>query len=334
MRRDDLLALQHVFARHDGMATTAALKDADLGDRAISRLVASGSIVRLRRGVFADGSRFADAGPEGRHLLRVRAEAMAAVSALVFSHTSAAVIHGLPLIGARTRPVEVADPGATSGGESRERLTHRGGPPMHPVTVGGLRVTSFERTVVNLAASQPFASGLTVVDAALRGVVPPSAGAGATSRSTTKERLLSELDHVAPRIGYRRARRAIVAGDAKSESAGESLSRARMIELGFEAPELQVKLGAGAGAGAGDEARVDFFWRRIRIVGEFDGMVKYSRSHELSGLTPAEVVIREKRREDRLRRTVNGFVRWTWADAIAPQRFHRLLAEAGVPMAR
>jgi len=46
---------------------------------------------------------------------------------------------------------------------------------------------------------------------------------------------------------------------------------------------------------------VDFYWRRIRKIGEFDGRVKYTRGQVLGNRDPAEVVWEEKVREDALR---------------------------------
>ena len=58
--------------------------------------------------------------------------------------------------------------------------------------------------------------------------------------------------------------------------------------------------------------RTDFGWPKHGVVGEFDGMVKYSRA--LTGQDPAEAVFDEKRREDALRALGLTVVRWTWHD--------------------
>jgi len=58
---------------------------------------------------------------------------------------------------------------------------------------------------------------------------------------------------------------------------------------------------------------VDFGWPAAGVVGEFDGRVKYSRLVG-PGLTPGEVVFREKRREDALRAAGMAVVRWTWEE--------------------
>lgn len=59
-------------------------------------------------------------------------------------------------------------------------------------------------------------------------------------------------------------------------------------------------------------------WREQRLLGEFDGKVKYGRLLR-SGEEPGDAVFREKRREDRLRE-LTGFsmVRITWGDLYRP----------------
>ena len=112
-------------------------------------------------------------------------------------------------------------------------------------------------------------------------------------------------------------------------NAGESLSRVRIVDLGFAVPELQVRFDDILGS----YALVDFYWRGIRLVGEFDGDMKYTRSRALSGSDPAAVVLHEKKREDALRRRVRGVTRWDWALLRRLPAFAAQLAEAGVPRA-
>ena len=106
-------------------------------------------------------------------------------------------------------------------------------------------------------------------------------------------------------------------------SAGESLSRARMLELGVPRPQLQVPVEDADGP----IGLVDFGWPGV--AGEFDGRRKYAVP---AGATPREaeqVLWAEKRREDRIRRQLR-LARWTWRDAMAPARLGPILAEQGV----
>ena len=75
----------------------------------------------------------------------------------------------------------------------------------------------------------------------------------------------------------------------------------------------------------------DFCWREFGVVGEFDGKVKYRKPEYLQGRDPAEVVIEEKIREDRLRALGLKVVRWTWATANSPNQLRSRLVAAGLP---
>ncbi len=114
--------------------------------------------------------------------------------------------------------------------------------------------------------------------------------------------------------------------DARSESVGESLSRARMVELGVELPALQHEIRDGRGL----VGRVDFWWERHRLVGEFDGRLKYRADGIQDQRRVEERVWAEKRREDRLRATGVRVVRWTWAEALDVARMADVLDSAGL----
>jgi hypothetical protein len=110
--------------------------------------------------------------------------------------------------------------------------------------------------------------------------------------------------------GVRAARRMVHFLDTRSESPGESVSRVRMHLDGLPAPELQQEIHGPDGRVI---ARVDFLWRERRLVGEFDGRVKYGRLLR-PGQSAEDVLFEEKLREDRIRDEDYGVVRWTWPD--------------------
>jgi len=68
------------------------------------------------------------------------------------------------------------------------------------------------------------------------------------------------------------------------------------------------------------------------VLDEFDGLVKYRDAAMRGGLTPEEVVIREKIREDRLRALpeVRGVVRTVWADFSRPESIAAALERSGL----
>ena len=213
---------------------------------------------------------------------------------------------GLPLIGAWPRAVHVIDPHASGGSTARFTTSHRGVPAPEPVLRDGVAVTSLPRTLVDVAASTSFLVGVTMIDHALRVEqerVAAEARRGIRGRrALTREDLFAELAAVSPRAGARLAERAIAFGNGLSANAGESLSRVRMFQLGFEVPELQVCFPDVDGR----DYWVDFYWRRIRKIGEFDGKHKYTRGAVLGDRDPGEVVWEEKRREARCRERRTG----------------------------
>lgn len=111
--------------------------------------------------------------------------------------------------------------------------------------------------------------------------------------------------------------------DARSESVGESVSRAVIDWCGFEEPVLQQRF-----AHEGCKDRADFFFPSCGVVGESDGWGKY----DLDDPEKAEHHLREaKRREDRLRRHGHPLARWDLRDACQVDPLCRALVSAGVP---
>jgi len=272
-----------------------------------------GELVRIRRGVYAPTAAWAATAPWERYLTRVHAVALTVPDA-VFSHESAAALRGLPIIG---------DPGAvhvlrSAQGTSRENRglrVHTTAAPADIEPVDGLLLTGLAETVVGIARLRHPAYGLAVADAALR-----------AADTLTVEALVAHNELGASSRGRRNARWALHRATALAETTLESISRAAIEWLGFEEPVLQT----GFVADDGTVDRADFAWPSCAVVGEADGALKYDGRYG----TPAEVVRREKRREDRIRRGVSGFARWGWAELRDPWQLDRILRAAGVPCVR
>jgi hypothetical protein len=80
---------------------------------------------------------------------------------------------------------------------------------------------------------------------------------------------------------------------------------------------LQFEVRSADGALIG---RTDFAWEEHRLVGEFDGRLKYGRLLQ-PGQHAGDAVFREKQREDAIRDEGWGVIRWTWPDLHRPDRF-------------
>ncbi|MBO1756308.1 hypothetical protein [Allobranchiibius sp. CTAmp26] len=278
-------------------------------DRAAAQ--AEARIVRVRRGVYAerDGWEASSAADRYRAFVMASAQCMRGSHAILCG-PAAAALWRLPIIGAWPSTVDVVvgpNGGGSSGNVRRHRL--RSLPLAH--NVNGIAVTGPARTVVDLGRTTPLICALAAADAALR------------ARLCTRADLARELGDVAPRERGRGAAVTVVLlADGRAESPGESLSRARMWELGLPQPELQVPLRDEHGA----YGRADFGWDGV--IGEFDGRLKYGVDHAGDGAIQ-DVLWREKVREDRIRRHAS-VARWTWDDALRTRPMARILEAAGI----
>lgn len=275
-----------------------------------------GELTRVRPGSYAQTRDWADADELRRMRSRIHATQAAARHRLLFCGASAAILHGIPLLTPiDPRPHVLVAPG---GGKSNAsvRRTERAVQHHDGVEAAGLFVTAPLATAIDVAAD-----------------LGPLAGALAISHvrhaGTSRDAFLRRVAGSRPFRGVAAVDRAIAVSSGGSESALESLVMVRCADLGFELPAQQVRIVTARGA-----YRVDFAWYEGRLVLEADGKRKYGDPELLRGRTPAEVVWDEKRREDAIRRAVDGFARTTWADAIAADELERTLIELGVPRIR
>lgn len=268
----------------------------------------------LRRGVYVTEAQWRDATRRERYELLVRGTLPKLKRPAPLAHESAAVLLGIPLIGTWPRRVHLLEETA-NGGRSSALVVRHGTRRMPAIeVVDDIAVTSAARTAVDHARTRTFASGLAAADHVL------------ASGLATLEELHSELEKTRHSSGQGRARLVVAHADGRAESVGESLSRARMIELGVALPQLQQPFYDSDGL----IGRSDFWWPRLKLIGEFDGRVKFGRQVAADDDAAREALWQEKRREDRLRRLGNGVARWTWDEALRPEVFARLLAAAGV----
>lgn len=191
-----------------------------------------------------------------------------------------------------------------------------------PVTVGGVRATSFERTVYDSVRIAGFRAGLAIADSALR--------LYDLSATDLTARLSKTCGH---RSGIARVRAVVALADGRSENGGESIARATMLELGFCVPDLQREYPNPDSEGA--SYRVDFAWDVAAgsLLGELDGNGKYLDPSVNGGVAVEEVIAREHRRQSHLLANdeVASMVRFSFADVLEPLRFALLLERAGVP---
>lgn len=283
-------------------------------DRALQRAAASGELLRLRGGASVRASAWTSMRSEDRR--RLEAAAMAEQHATyVATHRTAGALWRIPSLRRHDGVVHArATMAAGSRTEHGVRKHAVRDPEQHLTRVDGITCTTFERTALDLAATEPFAEAVVALDHVLTRV--------------TRERLHEVLEEWAPVRGRRRVEAALAFADPASGSAGESWSRVQIAEAGLVAPLLQEPFSDGDGL----IGSVDFWWPGCSLVGEFDGLQKYQEAQLLAGRTPGEVVSAEKVREDRLRasRRRPGVSRWIWQTLTTGRLPSQLLA-AGVP---
>lgn len=307
--RDDL--------RHDGWT-----------DRRIAQALTEGALVRVDHAVYVDGRAWADCYAEGRQLLRV----MAAWSRMrdgeaVASHTSAAVLLGLPLYRIEPRRAHVIDPrsnGRVRAGEptvARHRVDLR---PDEVVAVGGIRCTTLARTVADVIRLPGEEAALAVADAALARVAWRAAEHAYDEDAA--ELLRGKVAAALPLggRGVRQARFVLGIADGRAQLPGESVSRLQLLRLGFAPPRLQVPIPAPGGG----RYYVDFGIDDAHAWGEFDGRGKYL-DPELrgAGVDAEDAVLAEKMREDWIRGTTGRRMpRWGYEHISSPVALGRRLA--------
>jgi predicted transcriptional regulator of viral defense system len=312
----------------DRLILASDLRQMGADTRTYRRACERGQLVRIHRGVYVSASVWATLDPSERYLTHIVGALRASRTVSPISHSSAAALWGVPLIGLPPPVVHVLGPASggtrTENGFRRHGTLHRD---LDIVEHGGVLVTSLPRTLAELAASASFRDAVVALDWALK----PSTGRS-LKPSVSRGDVVAAADRLGFARGRRRLERALSFANGKSGSPGESVSRVTMLELGFPAPELQADFFDVHGF----VGTVDFWWPEQNLIGEFDGVAKYIRQEFTQGKSAAEVVVEEKNRENRLRAADkgHGMTRWDWAIAISPSLLFDRLAGAGLRSTR
>lgn len=280
-----------------------------------------GRHLRVKRGVFVEGASFAALAEREQHLVRARAVRVTRGERNVLALYSAAALHGLPLLSRLPAAVHLL--GHPGEGDGADIVRHRDRiDPGDVLEMDGFFVTSLRRTLVDLARLASREDAVSAADFALaRQLHDPGSG-------IDRGDLIELLASFRGARGVKQARFVVAFADGGSGSPGESLSRLRMHECGIPAPRLQVEQRDRRGlAGI-----TDFAWPDYGIVGEFDGAIKYTRAQYLKGRTVEQVVLEEKRREDRIRAIGRRMARWGMQELGKKHALCALLAEAGLPV--
>lgn len=306
------------------LATNRTLARAGLTDRQIKRHVETGTITRVRRGIYVSSADAVALTPEQWRILRARAWHAASDEPPVFSHSTAAAVHGLPVFRSRDERTHVIAP------NPRDHLAadisrHRGTTDAGVIEVRGLLITDLARTMSSVARFDAPEAAVAVADAALR-------SARREDQAAVDRLRRDALDWLTPRTpGAARATELITFADPRADRPGESISRLYLHRLGFAAPRLQVEVPGPDGT----RYFVDFGLDDILAFGEFDGEAKYSDPLFLAGRTPQQALLDEKRREDWIRGTTGWrILRWEMTHLASVRTLAARLAAFGVAVPR
>lgn len=293
-------------AQH-GVITAAEAAACGVAREILARMVARGSLVRVHPGCFVESERMRAAGPEQRHALRAMAVVRRYAGRHAASHVSALALHGLPVVDVHDEVVHVTRTTPGHGRRTRAVVIHAARTVLPARQVSGVLSAPPALAVVQATAAAGLVTGLAAADRALH-------TGRVTVEQLRKAFALSQVTH-----GVGEVRTMLDMADARCESPGESWSRVVFRSVGLPEPELQVPI---ADEDGWVFAEVDFLFRGQRTIVEFDGALKYA------GADGRDALVREKRREDRLRSLGYAVVRLTWADLAEPARVNRLVRAA------
>ena len=261
-------------AERHGLCTWRQLRGQGVSSVAVSRAVGSGALRRVHRGVYAAGD------------LKARDRALAVMRAgAVVSHTTAAALWGFDLV--RTERAEVTWPRNWNGVRPPGVRIHRADH-LEVEALGGVRLTSRIRTLVDCARTLPLEEAVAVIDSALR------------QGSVTAEEL-SSAARSASGPGSAKVRHAFSLADGRAESVLESVLRVvlRLAGVGAE-PQVVIRVGEEF------VARVDLLVDGWLVI-EADGFAYHSATGDFR---------RERRAHNAL--VLAGFcvLRFTWHDVL------------------
>lgn len=287
-----------------GVFTAAQAYDAGYSAVEIQRLRRDRALLSVRRGVYARTADWQQLDARNRHLAELVALRLVLDEPAVLSHISAGVVHGLSLLSPKLETLHVTRP--RLGASRVEAGVHHHAADVREVDViaiDGWRVTTLARTAIDIARESDLPQAVAALDSVLSMGVPPG-------------QLTETLVSCSNWPGARMASHAVALADGRAANAGESWSRVELTRQGVAPSGLQRKLYDDDGL----VGIVDFVWDLQRVVGEFDGRLKYRVDEAATAEDAADIVWSEKRREDRIRALGYEVVRWAFADLYDPAR--------------
>jgi len=294
-----------VMCESKGVFLRSEAEDLGHDQRSLKRQLQAGTWHRVRHGAYTFGDIWDSADERARHAILARAAYRTSRTGVALSHVSAVLEHTDSFWDLDLSEVDLTRLDGRSGRREAGVRQHRGKVLSGDiVTVNGVQATSPTRAALELTSVTDTVRSLIVINGLLH--------AGVCTPEGLSERY-SLMDNWPNTLGTDLVLRL---ADPRIESPGETRTFYLCWKHGVPAPEPQFRIFDDRGTLIG---RVDFAWPAYRVFLEFDGLSKYTK-YLRDGETPADAVIREKKRED-LIRGITGWrcIRITWADLANPR---------------
>lgn len=317
-----------IIAAGRGPHSVGALIETGITRAQLRAAVAADELIVLRRGIVIPCILWRTGADDERREWAVRA-ALLAYPEGIASRDTAVVLHGLPDFGLpRTEPTPIPRTHITRTGAARrdDWLTVHGcdTPPEWVSTAAGIRATDLVRTSIEASATRSQRGAVVLIDAAMRRAIEeskPDDLRRAADPAVVRALRLQWRPAVGAYAGHRwvtRARFAVEFANPAAESVLESLSRYEMHRAELPPPQIGVQV-------RGDDGCyywADAYWPEHRLIGEADGLGKYSDIGRL---------VAEKRRQEALEGAGYRLVRWGWSEvypnaAVMVERVRRALS--------
>ena len=274
---------------------------------------------RIRRGYYTFVDIWTELDAIERHVVLSHAVAHSLGNSVALSHVSGAIAHGIAVWNAPLDRVHVTrlDDGAAR--IEPDVIHHRGRCQIGDVVeIDGYQVLSPERCALEAASRVEAELGLVMVDSLLH------------LRLCDDAALMRQFAQMQHWPDMRHVRVPVLMADGRAESPGESRGRWLFRAHRLPVPDLQYKIYDSNGVLRGTS---DWCWEEHKLLGEFDGKVKYGRLLK-PGNDAGSVVFAEKSREDELREITDfRMIRLIWDDysrpALTVRRIERMLRLAG-----
>jgi hypothetical protein len=285
-------------------------------DRDLRDARRAGVVTRIRHGAYVGTETWNAKDAIGRHRLCAQAVSLTHEGNVALSHTSGAAEHGLRLWGADLSRVHVVRLDNKTGGRQHDVVYHQGTwTPDDIYAKDEMLLLGPERCALETASLLPVEYGLVTLDS----VLDLGLGSEESLWATYESAMRSSPRSAKLQITLRLAR-------CGAQSAGESRTRFMCWSQHLPEPTLQFHVYDEFGILVGI---TDFAWPDHRLLGEFDGRVKYGRLLK-AGQVAGDVVFNEKTREDRLREVTQwAVIRFIWSELNDPrscgERVRRLM---------